>query len=69
MLDAQPAIGRIGEADARIAEVHAELAREANGSRPQEIGQAQARLVVAEASLAGRGPITSGVRAWWTRAR
>lgn len=51
-LDPQPVEDRIGEADARIAEARADLARLANGSRPQEIGQARARLDSAGATLA-----------------
>ena len=51
-LDPRPVEDRVGEANAKLAEARADLSRLANGNRPQEIGQARARLASAEAQLA-----------------
>ena len=50
-LDAGPVEDRIGEADARIAEARADLARLRNGNRPQEIARARAQVAAAQAQL------------------
>lgn len=51
-LDTASLDSRIGEADAQVARARAELAKLSNGNRAQDIAQAQARVVAAEASAA-----------------
>ena len=51
-LDRNRAQDRLNQSDAQIAEARANLAKLANGSRPQEIAQARARLAAAQAQLA-----------------
>lgn len=49
-LDTATIESRIGEADAQVAQARSQLAKLENGNRPQEIGQARARVGVAEAA-------------------
>lgn len=49
-LDTATIESRIGEADAQVAQARSQLAKLKNGNRPQEIGQARARVGVAEAA-------------------
>ncbi|MBO9623806.1 MAG: secretion protein HlyD [Sphingomonas sp.] len=42
---------RIAEADARVAQAQAQLAKLRNGNRPQDVGQARARVDAAQAAL------------------
>lgn len=51
-LDTRPLQDRLAGADARATAASATAARDANGARPQEIGEARAAVAAAEASLA-----------------
>lgn len=51
-LDTRPLQDRLAGADARANAASATAARDANGARPQEIGEARAEVAAAEASLA-----------------
>lgn len=51
-LDTRPLQDRLAGADARATAASATAARDANGARPQEIGEARAEVAAAEASLA-----------------
>ncbi|MGD9809945.1 MAG: secretion protein HlyD [Sphingobium sp.] len=48
-LDTATLDARIGQADAKVAEAEAQLARLRDGSRPQDLAQARARVAAAEA--------------------
>lgn len=50
-LDTRPLQDRLAGADARANAASATAARDANGARPQEIGEARAEVAAAEASL------------------
>lgn len=52
VLDAAPVEDRVGEAEARIAEARANLARLENGNRAQDIAVARARVDAAQARMA-----------------
>lgn len=51
-LDTRPLDDRLAGAAARLEAASATAARDANGSRPQEVGEARAAVAAAEASLA-----------------
>ncbi len=48
-LDTRPIMSRVAEANARIGEAQAQLARLRNGNRAQDVNQAQARVTAAQA--------------------
>jgi len=50
-LDTRPLQDQLAQAEARLAAASATVARDANGSRPQELREAQAQLADAEATL------------------
>lgn len=50
-LDTRPLKDKLANADARLAAASAEVRRDSNGSRPQQISEAQAAVAAAEAAL------------------
>ena len=52
-LDTASLEARIGEASAQVEQARAQLMKARNGNRPQDIGQAQARVAAAAAAAAG----------------